>query len=249
MVADVEHCAAGSNPMLCVADNGDKYWVKFANNPQGAQTLVPEVVVPALARLLDAPVLQPAFLAVDDALVGIPYSPDELKRIPPGLAHGSPLVESVGAREDELTHAQRDGNAQRIPALLVLWDWAMGEDPQWLYDEHEHGTIWSFDHGFWLDVGESHWTEESLATVSTARWTFEESIPARLDAGAFVAAADRLERVDAADIVSALSRVPRAWAPDDALLEALGWCLYTRIPGVVARAHEQAGRASRGGQR
>lgn len=169
--------------------------------------------------------------------------------MPATIAHGSPLIELAGAREDELAHVQRDGNARRIPSLLLLWDWAMGGDPQWLYDEEAHGAIWSFDHGFWLDAGENQWTEGSLATVSTARWTYEERVPTQLDREAFLEAAERLEGVQASDLVSVLSRVPRAWMPDHALLEGLGWCLYTRIPGVAARAREQASKASRGGHR
>lgn len=249
IVSPVLKSNAGSNPVLCIADDGERYWVKFANNPQTSQTLVPEVVVPELAAFIDAPVLAPVRLAVHPELVGETYDPSGLLRIPDGLAHGSPLIEDVIAREDKLSQVRRDHNRQRIAMLLVLWDWAMGQDPQWLYDEAEHGSVWSFDHGMWLDAGEGPWTEKGLETVSTTGWTFDEKIPEGLDAAAFIEAADRLDEVKATDVLSALSRVPRQWEPDDAVLEALGWCLYTRKPGAATRARQMSAQFARGGKR
>lgn len=249
IVSPVRKSDAGSKPLLCIADDGQRYWVKFANNPQSSQTLVPEVIVPELAALIDAPVLTPVRLAAHPGLVGETYDPSGLYKIPSGLAHGSPLVEDVIAREDELAHVRRDHNRQRIPALLVLWDWAMGQDSQWLYDELENGSIWSFDHGMWLDAGEGAWTEKGLQNVSTGQWSFNETIPGGLDAATFIEVADRLDDVDASDILSAVSRVPRQWAPDDAVLEALGWCLYTRKPGAAARARQMSAQFTKGGRR
>lgn len=249
IVAPVRKSDAGSKPLLCIADNSERYWVKFPNNPQTSQTLVPEVVIPELAALIDAPVITPVRLAVHPELVGETYDPSNLHKIPAGLAHGSPLVDDVAAREEDLDHVRRDHNQLRIPRLLLLWDWAMGEDPQWLYDEHEQGSIWSFDHGWWLDAGEGAWTEPGLVNVSTQPWTFDEAIPDGLDAGAFIEAANRLDEVTAPDILSGLSRVPRQWEPDDAVLEGLGWCLYTRKPGAAARAREMSARFAKGGRR
>ena len=240
---------AGSKPLLCIADDGERYWVKFPNNPQTSQTLVPEVVIPALAELIGAPVITPVRLVVHPELEGETYDPAGLYRIPDGFAHGSPLVEDVVAREEDLDHVRRDHNRQRIPLLLVLWDWAMGDDPQWLYDEQDQGSIWSFDHGWWLDAGEGPWTETGLATLSTQPWQFSESIPHGLDASTFITAANRLDEVTSSAVLSALSRVPRQWEPDDALLEALGWCLYTRKPGAAARAREMSARFAKGGRR
>lgn len=249
IVATVKRSDAGSRPLLCIADDGQRYWVKFSNNPQSTQTLIPEAVVPALGALIGAPTIAPARLAVPKDLVGETYDNAGLHRIPPGLAHGSPLVENVAAREDELDHALRDDNQRRIAALLVLWDWGMGADPQWLYDEDLTGSIWSFDHGFWLNTGEGPWTERALHTLSTQRWPFEESIPRSLDASTFLHIADRLDEIGAEDVLSAVSHVPRQWEASDAVLEALAWCLYTRIPGVAARARNQSVAFARGGRR
>lgn len=249
IIATVQQSDAGSRPLLCIADDGQPYWVKFSNNPQSTQTLVPEVVVPALAALIDAPTITPVRLAVPNDLVGATYDNAGLYRIPPGLAHGSPLVESVTAREDALDHVLRDDNQRRIAALLVMWDWCMGADPQWLYDENINGSIWSFDHGFWLNTGEGPWTESALRTLSTQRWPFEEPIPHGLDSSTFLQVAARLDEIRAEDVLSAVSHVPRQWEASDAVLEALAWCLYTRKPGVAARAREQSARFVKGGRR
>lgn len=246
LAATLQVSRAGSAPMLCAADDGERYWVKFPGNPQGTQTLVVEAVVAEMGKLMGAPVLDAVRLKVPDAWVGSPYGPDGLHKIEPGLAHGSPLIETVSAREDVLTFARRDGNARRIPRLIVLWDWAMGEDEQWLYDEDANSSIWSFDHGWWLDAAHGPWTSAGLATVASQPWEMPGEIPRSIHPEEFFEAADAIEAISEEQVSLAVSRVPRSWEPDDALLGDLAATVHSRRSGVAARARALGTSISKG---
>lgn len=249
LTAILQRSRAGSAPLLCLTDSGQRYWVKMPGNPQGSQTLVAEVVVASIAPHLEAPVLPAALLDIPESWIGARYGPDGVYKIPGGLAHGSPLIEPAVFRDEQLSFPHLDDNPRRIPRLVVLWEWAMGSDPQWLYAEDSSRTIWSFDHGFWLDSGEGPWTRDALRQVAQMDWTPPSEVPGRVDTDAFLQAADRLERVTAFDLVSAVSRVPRSWEPDDALLGALAQALYGRRLDVARRARAHAAHIARGGRR
>lgn len=246
LAAALQTSMAGSAPLLCVANDGGKYWVKFPGNPQGTQTLVAEVIVAELGKLIGAPVVDAVRLKVPDAWAGRPYGPDGLHSIEAGLAHGSPLIEAVSVREDALTFARRDSNATRIPRLVVLWDWAMGEDEQWLYDEDAHSSIWSFDHGWWLDAAQGPWTTAGLATVARQPWEIPGEVPSAISPAEFYAAADVLDAITKEQLASAVSRVPRSWEPDDALLGDLAATIDARRAGVAERARARGTTMTKG---
>lgn len=249
LVAELERGHAGSAPILFAADDGERYWVKFPGNPQGTQTIVAEAIISEIAPLIGAPVRAARRVRVGESFVGMPYGDAHIRRIPSGLAHGSPLIEDACAPEDVLGHARRDDNARRIPRLLALWDWAMGGDEQWLFDESAEGSIWSFDHGFWLDAAEAEWSREGLATVSQVSWPTPERIPNGLSDAEFYAVADELAAITADLLALAVSRVPREWEPDDGLLGAIGETLFARRTGAARRARTLGTQASRGGRR
>lgn len=246
LVATLQSSGAGSAPMLCATDDGGRYWVKFPGNPQGTQTLVVEAIVAELGKLLGAPVLDAIRLKVPDAWVGTPYGPDGLHKIEAGLAHGSPLIETVSTRGDVLTFAGRDGNARRIPRLIVLWDWAMGEDEQWLYDDAANSSIWSFDHGWWLDAAHGPWTSEGLATVASQPWEIPGGVPRSIRPAEFYETADVIDGITEDQVALAVSRVPRSWEPDDALLGELAATINARRQGVAARARTRGTSTSKG---
>ena len=249
LLAELQRSSAGSSPILFAADDGEKYWVKLPDNPQGTQTIVAETIVAEIAPLLHAPVREARRVLVPSSFRGTPYGPDALYRIKEGLAHGSLLVEHATEREGELSHAKRDDNARRIPRLIVFWDWALGQDEQWLYDDDESSTIWSFDHGLWLDAAEAPWTLQGLLAVADIPGGTPEVIPHGLDSAAFFETADALERITEEQLALALSRVPPTWEADDGLLGALGEMLFKRRPGAADRARALGSRTSKGGQR
>lgn len=248
LVGELARSGAGSSPMMFLADDGKQYWVKFPGNPQGTQTLVAETVVGAIAPLIGAPAREVRRLRIPPALVGTPYGQDQLCRVPGGLAHGSLLIENATEQVDELRYAGRDDNARRIPRLLVLWDWAMGADAQWLHDDDANSTIWSFDHGLWLDAGPGAWTPESLRTASQSAWALQGAIPPGLSATELYDAATTLEGVAPEQIAAAVANVPPEWEPDDGLLGVLGEILYARRRGAAARARALGTRITKGGR-
>lgn len=249
LVAVLQQSYAGSAPLLCAADDGNEYWVKLAGNPQGTQTLVVETIVAELGQLISAPVIHAQRVRVPATWQGQPYGLDLASRIEDGLAHGSRLVRDTVGRQDDLLHLGRDDNARRMPRLLALWDWAMGRDEQWLYDESADRTIWSFDHGLWLDAAEGEWTQPGLRAVRDAAWAYPGRIPAQIDPAECYTSADRLEQITAEQIASAVSRVPRMWEPSDALLGDVAATLDHRRHGAAERSRKLGTRTSKGARR
>lgn len=248
LVGELQRSGAGSAPILFAADDGERYWVKFPGNPQGTQTIIAETIVAEIAPLIGAPARASRRVNVPAAFDGLTYGPDLLHRIPAGLAHGSVLIPHATEREGELGRANRDDNARRIPRLIVLWDWAMGEDEQWLHDDDAQSTIWSFDHGLWLDTAEGPWTQQSITAVTGTPWNPPGRIPKGLDAAEFFAAASALDAITEEQLALAVSRVPRDWEPDDGLLGMLGAMLYARRDGAAARARALGSSTTKGGR-
>jgi hypothetical protein len=248
LVGELARSGAGSAPMLFLADDDKQYWVKFPGNPQGTQTLVAETIVAAIAPLIDAPTRETRRLRIPPAHVGTPYGKDQPRQVPSGLAHGSLLIENATEQVDELRFARRDDNARRIPRLLVLWDWAMGTDAQWLHDDDANSTIWSFDHGLWLDAGPGAWTPEGIRTAAEGAWTLQGTIPPGISATEFYSAATALEAVAPEQIAAAVANVPPEWKPDNGLLGALGETLYARRRGAAARARALGTSITKGGR-
>lgn len=178
LVTPLVSTTSGSGTFLGLASDGNKYWIKAPNNPQGPRTLAAEVIVHGIGNLLGAPVCQAALIDIPDSM-DYRFTPQH--RLRGGIGHASRDISHVVVSEEWSTYASRDSNRERQALLLCLWDLCMGGDQQWLHDTTDSYSIWSYDHGFWLG-GEGDWSGESLRNVGISPWLYDR-YPGDLDRG------------------------------------------------------------------
>lgn len=240
--------SSGAEAFLGADENGDKWWVKLPGNPQGTLILVNEVLVGELGALIGAPVRERALIAV--------RQPDrvrrdlELRSVAGGdtvIAHASRMLENA-LDSDSIDHAHRGDNRRRIAALAILWDWCLGDDPQWLYDTESKFEIWSHDHGFWFFSGEADWDAGTLVDMRdlAARLPVADTM---LSAAALEDVARELDRIHPEQLLSIAAKVPVEWGLQDSDLEAMCWFSYYRRDAIENRAYALAAevRRPRGG--
>lgn len=235
LLAPIWRSASGSEAFLALASDGRQYWVKAPDNPQGARTLVVEVVVHGIGRVLEAPM--PKNVLVDiPAGLSFPYADGRPMR--GGIGHGSLNVQDVVVSEEWGTYAEQDHNRWRQAFILAVWDLCLGVDPQWLHRTTDHFSMWSFDHGFWF-AGEADWDLPSLRRIGTAPWQHD------LDSGvasrrALTAAADAVAALDLTTLQTISGHVPLDWSTTAAELNEVATLIHTRVPGVVNRLRSAA---------
>lgn len=226
-----------SSPVRVTADNGNDYFVKFAEacpDPSQRMSIVIEMVVANLGRAIGAPVVQTTVIKVPLELKG--------QEIKPGVAISSDYAHASLALDqcDELGRPNliarsQDDNSRRHAGIYALFDWFMGCDQQWLYDINDDRSIHSHDHGLYLPpLNEGRWTVDALqAHVGDAHVLPDD--PAGLAAEAVAAVSKRLRELTRDEMVAALSAVPIGWSVTDDELDALGWFLESRAPQVADR--------------
>lgn len=231
----------GSVPFLGLADDGERYWVKYMGNAHGTDSLMAERVVASLARKLDAPMRRsvlldvPVHLTHDSRLLG--------SGIQAGMAHGS-LFLGACQEKNVLDSVYRDGNKTRQPRFIALWELCYGEDEQWLYDRDNDEQVWSFDHGYWITGGEPEpLTIESLE-ITLSGWKPWDGSVRGMDPEAFLEVGTLLEGLTVSDFIDAVASVPVTWGIPNDLLESLAWWLYYRRTHVAQRMRTLATKAS-----
>lgn len=239
LVAPLAKSASGANAFLGLGDDGQSYWVKVPGNPQGDTILSAEQIVSSVAQLIGAPARQTSLIEVPQDLAGWEYG--QFHKLRSGIAHASLLLPAA-EESDELVYSKRDGNPKRVPAFFALWDWCMGEDEQWLFDQANDMSIWTFDHGWWLGGGPG-WDAASLEGLVDSDWRWRGGFTG-CDPVSFDAVAARLEALSPTEILRAVSHVPEAWGVHDNALESVAWVLYRRREPVAKRLRELAARVS-----
>lgn len=239
LIAPVRKSGSGSNAFLGLADDGRSYWLKVPGNAQGDEILSAEQIVAAAAMLIEAPAVKVELIEVPEALSGWEYA--TFHRLRPGIAHGSLVLDSA-EEGDRLVYSRRDGNPDRMPSFFALWDWCMGDDEQWLFDQSKDYAMWTFDHGWWLGGGPG-WDAESLATMVDRDWRWGGPV-AGSNPEAFEAAAVRLEGVTPQQLIGAVASVPVEWGVSESELETVAWALYRRRGPVAQRLRELSARAA-----
>ncbi len=234
----IKSSGGGTGAFLGLASNGKQYWVKVADNPQGTQVIVNEVVVAGIGQLLGAPI-RPT------ELVKIPSTLTEWRVVPGmalhhGVAHASEHLE-YAEENDSFEYRGRDNNRVRQASLIALWDLCMGGDPQWLYDLANEYSVWSFDHGLWLG-GDGYWTRESIYRVRDVPWEWSETL-AGLDRSAFDDFANKLMAISSGQLLRVVASVPIEWSVPDEDLEALAWFIYYRRNATATRLRALAAQA------
>ncbi|WP_328525034.1 HipA family kinase [Kribbella sp. NBC_00359] len=196
----------GARPVLAVAHNGRRYWMKWPGNPHGNLSLVHELVVGRIGALIGAPIRPTALVYVDDALVRDSYANGI--RLPGGTYVGSEMLRDV-EESTQITRVARDGNSERFAYYLALWDLCLGTDLQLLYHLAERDRVWSIDHGLWFDSIEGDWTPDLLAARVKTEWPWPEEVQLRsLQVAALSAAAESVDGLSCDDLARTIGEVP-----------------------------------------
>ncbi|QOD92987.1 hypothetical protein [Chryseoglobus sp. 28M-23] len=222
---------------LGLASDGERYWVKAQNNPQGARSLVPERIVTRIGLAMGAPVRPIAIIEIPAGLDHV-YAPGF--RLRPGYAHGSLDVGQSKVVDDWAGISGRDGNRQRIAFLAALWDLCLGNDPQWLAEFEADAAVWSYDHGFWF-AGEVDWNLESMRRVGLRPWVAPSIEMASSEA--LRTAASAVEALTFSQLEAIALDVPPAWGASEDELTAVASILLERAPGVAERLRDVAERS------
>jgi len=222
---------SGAATFRGLASDGNYYWIKAPNNPQGSRSLIPERVVTHIGLLLGAPVRPIALIDIPDGM-GISYRPGYPLRA--GVAHGSLELGASKVIDDWRGLANRDGNRERAAYLSALWDLCEGVDPQWLSEFDGDAAIWSFDHGFWF-AGEVDW---SPSQMSGGPWEHPSIDTA--SRAALLAAAQKVEALTLNSLQEVTSDVPVEWGTNPEEMSALARTIYNKVPGVAERLRRAA---------
>ena len=226
---------SGTKAFLGLCDDGEAYWIKAPDNPQGPQALIPERVVAGIAGLIDAPAPQSAIVEIP---AGISWSIAPGWPLKAGLAHGSRNMERVGVSSDGTAFLAHDENRARHARFAALWDLCLGGDAQWLHrldGDHEHFT---FDHNFWL-ASEADWSLDAIERVGLRPWRYEVELGVLSQRG-LRAVAERLGALQHADFLAVTETVPVEWETSTREMERLAAYLFCRVEGVVERLEEAA---------
>ncbi|MGO1320427.1 MAG: HipA family kinase [Galactobacter sp.] len=239
--------STGCSPLFVRASDGCNYWIKPRNNPHGLESLVAERVVAAVGKWLGAPVVPSTLVDVPDAVAaGVTYSEAGLPLVT-GVAHGSKNV----ATADESTvlgHHLDDGNRDRIPAFIALWEFCAGTDEQWIYDTAADCQIWSFDHGLWVG-GQGEWHLPDLQGCSSPGGDVDFENLKGLIGSDFEQLAQRIESFNEVNATRAVASVPVSWGvPDDHLMYLAHW-LFDSRSATAAKLRNYAGKCSNGRRR
>lgn len=220
----------GTKPTLFLASDGKHYWTKVPGNPHGFDSLMVEVLVGEIGRLIDAPVIPTTLLTIPKEFEGREYAKGHSYRA--GTAHASLLLKNAD-EADDILYTSCDDNVRRQARLIALWDLCLGEDPQWLYETDADNSIWSFDHGVWLG-GYGRFDPALLEKQINASFP-RPDVVAGIDTGELESVACTLEELEADQILHAVSRVPADWLVDEHALESIAWFLYCRKSVVAKR--------------
>lgn len=231
----------GSVPFLGLAEDGQRYWVKYMGNAHGVDSLMAERVVEALARKLDSPMRRSVLVEVPDHLTH--DSRLSGSGIQAGVAHGSLFLGSC-QEKNVLDSVGHDGNSVRQPRFIALWELCFGEDEQWLYDRDNEDQVWSFDHGYWITGGEPEPLTARDLEITLRAWKPWEGSVRGMDPSAFLEVADRIESLAVTDFIDAIASVPVAWGVSDELLESLAWWLHHRRIHAAERMRTLANKAA-----
>jgi hypothetical protein len=225
-----------SSPVKVTGDDNQVYFAKFPELCQSQQlqmSVVTEMVVAEVGRLIGASTCRTVVLRVPDELQGV-----ELKsgiNISSSAVHASRVLSSscVEARGD-LPDRGDDDNGRRHVGLRALYDWCFGSDQQWLRDLNDDSATYSHDHGLYLPPNGGYWTEDQLVANVDQTHPLPGSTTGLLPA-AVSEVSDALENVSRESLRAILNRVPSSWSVTNGLLECLGWFLERRAPAVAGR--------------
>jgi hypothetical protein len=228
--------SSGSFPGL--GSDGLRWYVKPQNNKQGGRVIITEYVVSAVGLLIGAPVCEVRPANIPPELAG--HQVEGSVVLEEGVASASRAVPDAEEIHG-LTHRDRDENRRRQAGVYALFDWCWGDDGQWLYVRTDDSMIFSHDHGFYLPPGGADWTKVDLLSTVDQPHPIGDP-PDGLDAAELDRLADALDGITRSSLAEVLASVPSQWPVPDSDLEALGYFLERRAPGVASRMRTLSGK-------
>lgn len=228
----------GSGAFLARTFDGDRYWVKTLNSPQGDRVAITEQLVGKAGSLIGAPVRPVAVVYIPKDLEGWEFRKG--RRLQPGCAHGSLALANCVERKGQLPDREKDENARRHAGYFALYDWCWGGDVQALLDLTDDRALHSHDHGWFLPPIGAQWDIMCLQSeVSTPHELKQDG--AGIDMIEVQRLATRLEQITQEEVLGVVTSIPRAWPVTDAELGAVAQFLHERAPEVAARMRARFG--------
>ncbi len=238
-IAHISRLRGGSQAQVMLADDGNKYVVKFLGNPQHDRVLANEYLACRLAQLIGLSVPTPAIIHVDEqtireqqitfTLAGCPVAPR------PGLQFGSRLI-TAELIFDFLprTMLGQIKNVAEFAGTLAFDKWTSNADGrQVVFHKNAHQrkytAIW-IDFGYCFNAGEWSFPDSPLRGAY-ARNEVYEHIASWDD---FAPWLERIEEFSAAKLQDVADEVPCEWCGERSELENLLKQLIDRR-GIVRR--------------
>nr|WP_109774845.1 HipA family kinase [Quadrisphaera granulorum] len=214
-----------------LADDEQQWWVKHETRTSG-KSLVNELVVGRLGKLIGAPVCDVALIDLASNLLPYELRSGELVRAGTCVASrhlGDALVEV----RPPVPHRTDDDNRRRHAGLLALVDWCFGRDVQHLQDAGQDFATTSHDHGQYFPLGPG-WDPAALSSAVHTPVVIADD-PTGLDIDELHRLAHALRAVERRTIHEVLLEVPPSWPVTDSELRRPGQFLEVRAAEVAVR--------------
>jgi hypothetical protein len=199
---------------------------------------VTEQLVARAGQLIGAPVCEPHIVSIPSVLVGWEYR--QGLTLEESLIHGSLSVEPSIEVRGALDKRARDDNARRHAGIIALYEWMVGDDPQWL-ERGQDAEYHSHDHGFYLPPPGQVWTAASLHAFGTTDHALAGATPTGLDAPELERLAAALDAVTRQELEVCASNIPTSWPVTDGDMEAFVDFALARCQPVAIRLRAMAG--------
>jgi hypothetical protein len=232
--------AGGAGAFLGKASDGEQYWIKVPNGPQGDRVPITEQIVGRAGGIIGACTCGVRSIEIPDSLDGWEFRAGHT--LQECIAHASSAVfQGVEPPKAQcLGDRGKDDNAARHVTYFALYDWCWGGDVQGLLDISDDRRFYSHDHGWFLPPEGRSWNVAELE----AKVDEPHELPtdgAGLDFLAVAATAGQLEKVTRSDLEGMLEKIPRDWPVSNDELEAVGFFLERRAPAVAERLRSRFG--------
>lgn len=210
-----------TEPCLVRCSDGNSYYVKFAQNPEGPRVLVNEFVAGSLAILLDLPVPKFEFIDVQQDFINV-FSPDLPFPVTAGIHFGSQEVKKAlaitnGKMLDELS------NSEIVPMLLLFDHWIHNADR----DKNKGNLLLNLstkeliviDHTHVFEIGplwdavqlQHRIAETSIAPLDLEGFVYHRLIRFVKGNDPFAPALDRFNSLVKESVVSIVGEIPEEW--------------------------------------
>jgi hypothetical protein len=225
----------GSEPHVLTYDDGMDRVTKFKNNPQGAITLVNELVVARIAEYLQIPAPEGTVVYVGQELID---AEPQLRRrdgmkFDGGLCFGSEYLLAI----DALGRASIDEahNKEDIAGIVLLDTLCENTNRNvstnlLIASKGEAITIMSIDHGHCFH---HDWTARTLDPTSAPQIVCHSQLRGHVSGfEAFSGFLGRLHSLDRENLIQIVHQVPSEWGVSQARLEQLADYILGHASGI-----------------